>query len=60
MNNDIVSKDKSIKLMGTKTQEIRMESLKPLQFKLINLMNSSLRYEVIYKNLLRDLRKFYF
>ena len=34
-------------------------NLKPLQFKLNSLMNTSLRYEVIYKNLLRDLRKFY-
>lgn len=34
-------------------------SLKPLKFKLYSLKNIHLRYEVIYKNLLRDLRKFY-
>ena len=33
--------------------------LKPLKFKLTKLQNLNLRYEVIYKNLLRDLRKFY-
>jgi hypothetical protein len=30
-----------------------------LKFKLHALQNKTLRYEVIYKNLLRDLRKFY-
>lgn len=29
------------------------------RFKLNELSNKSLRYEVIYKNLLRDMRKFY-
>lgn len=29
------------------------------RFKLDNLDNKNLRYEVIYKNLLRDMRKFY-
>lgn len=52
--------EKEIKLVGTKTLEEKVESLRPLQFKLINLMNSNLRYEVIYKNLLRDLRKYFF
>jgi hypothetical protein len=33
--------------------------LRPLQFKLKNLKNTNLRYEVIYKNLLRDIRKFF-
>ena len=33
--------------------------MKPLKFKLFALKNIHLRYEVIYKNLLRDLRKFY-
>ncbi|CDW84084.1 UNKNOWN [Stylonychia lemnae] len=33
--------------------------LRPLKFKLHSLSNKNLRYEVIYKNLLRDLRKFY-
>jgi len=33
--------------------------LRPLKFKLHSLANKQLRYEVIYKNLLRDLRKFY-
>eukprot|EP00347_Sterkiella_histriomuscorum_P014580 403360341 len=33
--------------------------LRPLKFKLHTLSNKNLRYEVIYKNLLRDLRKFY-
>jgi len=36
-----------------------LSNLRPLQFKLHNLQNTHLRYEVIYKNLLRDLRKFY-
>jgi hypothetical protein len=35
------------------------EFLRPLKFKLHTLSNKTLRYEVIYKNLLRDLRKFY-
>jgi len=35
------------------------EFLRPLKFKLHSLSNKTLRYEVIYKNLLRDLRKFY-
>lgn len=34
-------------------------ALKPLKFKLTSLQNPNLRYEVIYKNLLRDLRKFF-
>lgn len=33
--------------------------LRPLKFKLHSLSNKNLRYEVIYKNLLRDLRKYY-
>ena len=35
------------------------EFLRPLKFKLHALTNKTLRYEVIYKNLLRDLRKYY-
>jgi hypothetical protein len=42
----------------TKTSK-RMLNMNAVKFKLNNLRSTTIRYEVIYKNLVRDLRKFY-
>jgi len=42
-----------------KIQNQTLNEYKSYSFKLLKLNNMSLRYEVIYKNLLRDIRKFY-
>ena len=37
----------------------RILNMNAVKFKLNNLRSTTIRYEVIYKNLVRDLRKFY-
>jgi len=37
----------------------RILNMNAVKFKLKNLNSTSIRYEVIYKNMVRDLRKFY-
>ena len=44
--------------METKTSK-RMLNLNAIKFKLTKLRSDKIRYEVIYKNLVRDVRKFY-
>ena len=61
VNTDMkLNQPKSTKLEGQSAKvDKEMAMLRPLKFKLHSLQNSHLRYEVIYKNLLRDLRKFF-
>ena len=43
----------------TKKTNKRMLNMNAIKFKLTKLRSTQIRYEVIYKNLVRDLRKFY-
>ena len=48
-----------ISQFSTKKTNKRMLNMNAIKFKLTQLRSTQIRYEVIYKNLVRDLRKFY-
>ncbi len=47
-----------MQLNDPKTNKVLL-NLNSVKFKLVTLQDSNIRYEIIYKNLVRDLRKFY-
>ena len=47
-----------MQLNDPKTNKVLL-NLNSVKFKLSSLSDSNIRYEIIYKNLVRDLRKFY-
>lgn len=60
VTNSACDDDLNLETSLTKTDKLGKQVItKPLKFKLVSLNNVHLRYEVIYKNLLRDLRKYY-